>query len=255
MCRTLGLTRRSLLIATGAALAAPPVLRAGHAERWVMAGMQDFAPYNHVVDGRFVGVDIDILTEAALRLGVAMEFVPLPWRRALLAPGMGEADGLFQLSPTPERFRGWLMTGPLRMTRMVFVVMGDSPLRDFGGLGDLAGLSVGVVDGFTYTFAFDSSTHFKREGSVDDETSLRKLLLRRADVVIGGEANLRHAIGRLGVRGGVRILPTALDNQGRYVGFNRDAAGQEKSGRLARVLNGMHAEGRIAAILRERLGR
>ncbi|REG29150.1 amino acid ABC transporter substrate-binding protein (PAAT family) [Paracoccus versutus] len=236
-----------------AACAAPSALRAGP-ETWTMVGMDEFAPYNYLDSGRFVGADIDILGDAALRLGIGMRFVPLPWRRALLAPGMGEADGLFQLAPTPERFRNWLMVGPLRTTRLVFVVMADSPLRDFAGLGALAGYSVGVVDGFTYTPAFDASTHFLHEGSVDDETSLRKLLLRRADVVVGGEANLRHAMRKLAVEDRVRVLPTALDVRGRYVGFPRSDAGRDKAERLGAVLRRMHAEGRIAAILRHRLG-
>lgn len=217
--------------------------------------MDEFAPYNYLDHGRFVGADIDILADAALRLGIRMNFVPLPWRRALLAPGMGEADGLFQLAPTPERFRSWLMVGPLRTTRLVFVVMADSPLHDFTGLAALAGLSVGVVNGFTYTPAFDGSSHFRHEGSVDDETGLRKLLLRRADVVVGGEANLRHAMRKLAVENRVRVLPTALDVRGRYVGFPRTAAGGEKAERLGIVLRAMHAEGRIAAILRRSLGR
>lgn len=220
-----------------------------------MVGMEEFPPYNYMNKGRFVGADIDILTEAAMRLGIGMRFVPLPWRRALLAPDMGEADGLFQLTPTPERYRSWLMTGPLRATRMVFVVMADAPLRDFTNLDDLSGLSVGVVDGFSYTPGFDVATHFRHEGSVDDETSLRKLLLHRADVIVGGEANLRHAMRKLAVRDRVRTLPTALDIQGRYVGFSRTPAGQEKSDRLGAVLTRMHTEGRIAAILRSRLGK
>lgn len=248
----MGLTRRNLLTIAGATIAAPSVLRA-QPETWVMAGMQDFAPYNHVVAGRFVGADIDILSQAALRLGIVMRFVPLPWRRALLAPGMGEADGLFQLTPTPERFRSWLLTGPLRTTRIVFVVLADAPIHDFTNLADLAGLSVGVVNGFSYSPAFDSATDFHHEGSADDETSLRKLLLRRANIIVGGEANFRHAIDRLSVADRVRILPTPLDVQGRYVGFTRTPAGRDKSDRLGRVLTRMHAEGCIAAILRKNM--
>lgn len=252
----MGWTRRTLLSAAASALAAPAILRAHSAsaagETWVMAGMQDFAPYNSVQNGAFIGADIDILMAAGRRLGVGMQFVPLPWRRALLAPGMGEADGLFQLTPTAERFRHWLLTGPLRTTRIVFIVMMDSPMRDFTNLDDLAGLSVGVVNGFSYAPAFDVARHFHHEGSVDNETSLRKLLLGRADVIVGGEANFRYAINKLDVADRVRVLPTPLDIQGRYVGFTRTPAGQDKSQRLAHVLTLMHAEGQIGAILREK---
>ncbi len=246
----MGWTRRTLLTAAGAAFAAPSILRA-HSETWVMAGMQDFAPYNYVENGKLIGADIDILTAAAARLRIEMRFVPLPWRRALLAPGRGEADGLFQLTPTAERFRTWLMTGPLRTTGIVFIVLADSPLRDFTNLDDLTGLSVGVVNGFSYSPAFDGASNFHHEGSIDNETSLRKLLLGRADVILGGAANFYYAIEQLDVADRIRVLPTPLDIQGRYVGFTRTPAGQDKSERLGHVLTLMHTEGQISSILRE----
>ena len=58
----------------------------------------------------------------------------------------------------------------------------------------------------------------------------------------------------LAVEDRVRVLPTALDVRGRYVGFPRSDAGRDKAERLGAVLRRMHAEGRIAAILRHRLG-
>ncbi|MBB1490687.1 transporter substrate-binding domain-containing protein [Paracoccus sp. MC1854] len=231
-----------------AGLAAPHVAAASSRE-WSMIAMEHFPPYNHLKGGELVGLDIDILTEAARELGITMRMLPLPWQRAILSFETGAADGLFQLTPTPRRIRHWHMTGPMRMTRLVFMVPAGSGLADIGGLGGLSGQVVGTVNGFTYGAAFDEAGGFIREGSMDDETSLRKLLLGRASVILGGEANLVHAADRLGVRDRVRILPTPLAQQPRYAAFRRDPAGAGKAALLGTVLRQMTDDGRVERIL------
>lgn len=215
--------------------------------------MQEFPPYNYRRKGRLIGADVDILNAAARRMGITMQMIPLPWPRALLALDMAEADALFQLNATPRRTRDWHMIGPLRMTRLVFCTRNASPVADIAKVDDLRGLSVGVVRGFTYTREFDTAESFHREGSFDDATSLRKLLLNRVDLVLGGEANIRWALRQLGAGDHLRILPTAFAVQPRFVGFSRDAAGTRKARHMQQTLTAMTNEGIIDAILRQSL--
>lgn len=243
--------RRFLLSAAG--LVAAPGLAFGASAPWRVVGMQEFPPYNYRRQGRFIGADVDILNAAARRMGITMQMIPLPWPRALLALDMAEADALFQLTATPKRIRDWHMIGPLRMTRLVFCVRGNSDIADVPNVDALRGRSVGVVRGFTYTRAFDSAAFVHHEGSFDDATSLRKLLLKRVDLVLGGEANLRWAIRQLGAEDKLRILPTALAVQPRFVGFSRDPESMRKAQLLQRTLTAMTNEGQISAILRQSL--
>lgn len=214
-----------------------------------MIAMEHFPPYNHLSGGKFIGLDIDIMAEASREMGITMRILPLPWQRGIIAFKSGASDGLFQLTLTPRRARDWHMTGPMRTTRLVFMVRAESSLQDSTGFSGLGGQVVGTVDGFTYAPGFDRAQGFTREGSKDDETSLRKLLLDRATVILGGEANLLHAAATLGVRDRVRILPTALAEQPRYAAFRRDLAGAEKSALLQNVLTRMTEDGRIGRIL------
>lgn len=244
---------RRHLLAASAALLLPTPLIARQPEPWRLVAQDYFAPYNYVSDGKFIGVDIDILNAAARDMGVVIDFVPLPWRRALMAFQSGDTDGMFQLAPTPQRFRDWSMVGPLRSTRLVFAVMADSGIADFDDVPGLAGRTIGVVNGFTYTPDFNAGRHFIREGSVDDETGLRKMLMGRVQMVVGGQMNLRFAIDSLGVRDAIRILPTPLDVQPRYVGFLRDPERLEKAAMLQHALARMQRDGRIDAILQRNL--
>lgn len=229
-------------------MAAPTILRA-EADIWNLTSMEAFAPYNYSRNGIYQGIDVEILDTAARDMGVTLRHHPLPWRRAMLTFDKGEVDGLFQVTVTETRLTSWRMVGPLRMTRIVYVTRADSPLRDIATPVDLQDLTVGVVRGFTYGEGFERMDHFRRERSLDEETSLRKLLLGRCDVAVIGQSNAHYVSDMLGIRNALRVLPTPLVEEGRYIAFHRDARGMALADRLQPVLDRMHADGRIDRIL------
>ena len=251
----LGLAAASLL---SAGLAAPAVF-AGSGRQWTILAMEHFPPYNYHFAQKFIGIDVDIIAEAGLLLGVELKTIPLSWPRAILGFEAGQADGLYQVAPTPARFQRWNMVGPMRMTRQSFAIRADDPRQDALAsdlatgapydLSLLAGQRVGVVNGFTYTEAFDRATGFEKEGSIDDLTSLRKLLLGRVTTVLGGSANLRYAARRLGVSARIRILQPPLAEVPRYVSFRRDAAGDAKARLMQEALAELWLRGSIERIL------
>jgi polar amino acid transport system substrate-binding protein len=223
----------------------------GHAraESWVVGSMEGFAPFNYTVGEDYVGIDVQILNEAAESIGVVLNHQPLPWNRALLDFQIGNLDALFQLAPTRERFDKWHMVGPMRRTRTVFVTHKDSPLQDIQSLQDLEGLVVGVVAGFTYEDRFDHHPDLVREVSKDDFTNIRKLLLGRSDVIVGGYATLSHVAAELDASDALRFLPTPLVEQARYIAFPRDERGAAQAVRLQEALEQMHSSGRIEEIV------
>ncbi|MEP4035560.1 transporter substrate-binding domain-containing protein [Pseudophaeobacter sp.] len=225
------------------------------AETWVAGSMEGFAPFNYSVGDEYAGIDVQIMNEAAARIGVELEHRPMPWKRVLLAFESGELDVIFQLAPSPERFANWHMVGPLRRTRTVFVTTSDSPIQDITELEDLEGLMVGVVAGFIYEEAFDNHPDLLREESLDDFTNIRKLLLGRSDLVVGGYATLLYVASELNALEKLRFLPTPLSEYSRYVGFPRTPRGKEMAERLQKELNLMQASGRMDSILRSHLAR
>lgn len=225
------------------------------AESWVVGSMEGFAPFNYTVGEEYVGIDVQILNEAAQSIGVVLNHQPLPWNRALLDFQIGNLDALFQLAPTPERFDKWHMVGPLRRTRTVFVTHKDSLLQDVRSLDDLEGLVVGVVAGFTYEDRFDHHPDLAREVSKDDFTNIRKLLLGRSDVIVGGYATLSHVAEELNASDMLRFLPTPLVEQDRYIAFPRDERGAGQAVRLQEALEQMHRAGRIEDIVQKHTSR
>jgi polar amino acid transport system substrate-binding protein len=225
------------------------------AETWVAGSMDSFAPYNHTQDGECVGSDVQILDEAAASIGVTLEHHPLPWKRALLDFRAGNLDAVFQLAPTPERVEQWNMVGPLRRTRTVFVTRADSPLRDIATLDDLQGLVVGTVAGFTYDGGFDDRTDMIREASKDEFTNVRKLLLGRSDVIVIANPALNFVVEELNARDKLRILPTPLADEDRYIAFHRTPEGDLRARRLQQAIESLHASGRIQEIILSHVAR
>lgn len=235
-------------------LIAAPVGRAetvteGWRETWAVGSMAGFAPYNHTVDGTYTGLDVEILNEAAQSINVALNHRPLPWNRALLDFEMGNLDAVFQLAPSPERFKRFHMVGPLRTTRTVFMTRIDSSLQDFAELDELSDLVVGIVAGFSYEDSFDTDESILKEPSEDDFTNMRKLLLGRVDVIVGGYASLAYVARALEAEDQVRFLPTPLVEQARYIAFPRDQRGAAQAERLQKALDAMHGSGRVASIV------
>ncbi|MGJ8610272.1 MAG: substrate-binding periplasmic protein [Octadecabacter sp.] len=220
------------------------------AETWIVGSMEGFAPFNYTVDGEYSGIDVQILNEAAAEIGVTLDHRPMPWKRALLDFDAGSLDAVFQLTPTPERFETWNLVGPLRNTSTVFVTLESSPVQDIESLDDLDDLVVGVVDGFTYEDGFDTRADLSREVSQDDFVNMRKLLLGRSDVIVGGYATLRYVAEELNALEKLRFLPSPLTEQERYIAFHRSPEGDEQARRLQAVLIQMHASGRIPEIVR-----
>ncbi|MBO9474828.1 amino acid ABC transporter substrate-binding protein [Shimia sp. R10_1] len=225
------------------------------AETWIVGSMEGFAPFNYSVGGEYRGIDVEILNEAADKLNIELEHRPLPWNRALLDFSAGNLDAIFQLAPTSERFEKWNMVGPMRRTKTVYVTLAESPIVDIRSLADLDGLIVGVVSGFTYENAFDRSPDIVREMSKDDYTNILKLMLGRSDVIVGGHATLTHVIDEMGLNEKLRFLPTPLVEQGRYIAFPRNRAGDEMAGLLQKALNDMQISGRIEEIILEYFAR
>lgn len=219
------------------------------AEVWVVGSQDGFAPYNYLENGRYTGIDVEILRSAAESMGVTLEHVPTTWRRALLDFDAGRYDALFQLTPTDERFRSWHMVGPLRTTQTVFMTRADTDIEDIKALSDLEEMVLGVVASYAYAPELDNDTTIAKEVSVDDFANVRKLLLGRSDVVVGGRASLKYVVRELNAQDKVRFLPTPLVVSNRYIAFQRTPEGYTKAQRMQVELDRMRTDGVISDIL------
>lgn len=218
-----------------------------------------FVPYFMQNGARIEGLNVDVLREAASRLGIAMEFRAMPWRRleTELAKPQGAVDCAFAMSRTPERER-YLEYGkvPLQPTEYALFVRqasgGQAPLR----LDDMAGKVIGVRAGFRLPAAVALGVAEGRWTLAEvptDSANFQKLALHRVDAVLANSTVGLYTIRQLKL-GGIVPLAPALTRFDTFIVFRKSAMSPELASAFDRVLKQMRQDGSIARITTAYLG-
>lgn len=161
---------------------------AAHAgEEIVLYGDENYPPYSYVENGRFTGIDVDILRRAADRLGPAykIRLAPIPWKRGLAMLENGKAFALFP--PGLKLGRTYIdQYSTVILTETVVVFCNRLVMRkkreDFPA--DYAGLTIGINAGFLLSDRLmDASRRgiVRLEPAKDNDANLKKLALHRID--------------------------------------------------------------------------
>lgn len=216
---------------------------------------EEYPPYEYSVNGQAQGINVDILREACMRLGLAPRFVSVPWVRALRMAHDGDVDGIFSLFSTEDRLQFlYFPSEPLSLERNVLVATaGAVPVIE--RLDDLKGLRVGVVDGNSYGAEFDSSDWIAKQPVTGSEGLLRKQAAGRTDVSVSNEWVARYLVRKLALDDRLVFLDYTVSTEPLYVAFSKAKGEQSKvlSESFARVLKQMREEGVIDAIVARHL--
>jgi len=112
-----------------------PTLAQRGAEPVRIAHAQDFPPLAEVRDGKSEGLAVDILRAAAMRAGVEVQFVAVPFEQVHLTLADGRAEGVFPLAITPERRQLFDFTEGLLVTGgTLYVRAGNVPPENLAAL-------------------------------------------------------------------------------------------------------------------------
>lgn len=167
------------LLAALLALAFAPGIAAG-AEK-VTFCFNYWPPFTHNVEDRVVGISVELIDEAARRLGVTVEYQELPWNRCLQYVRNGVAHAVVDAAAREEFVQGPTSLGIYSDTLWVHSASAiESP-------EDLRNARIGLVDGYRYSdeiMDMIARLGMTPELSVDDPANLRKLAFRRTDAAI-----------------------------------------------------------------------
>jgi len=203
------LHRRALL---GAGLAAPSLLlagtRAAHADQsleavrkrgaLVTATEMQFAPWDMIENGKYVGVTRDQIDEVAKELGVKVEYNDLPWTGIL--PGLEAKRFDMCIAPvtaTKERLKRYAFTIPIGASAsMLMKRKGDTRLMK---PEDMAGKIVGAQKGGIIvnnlkTYMEQAKITFQIREYQDNNQSYNDLASERIDVAASSQPNVAYAV-------------------------------------------------------------
>jgi polar amino acid transport system substrate-binding protein len=212
----------SLVLSLSVSAAERPVLR---------FATEDWPPFfSSTLPGN--GLTGALLAAVVERMGYTMQIDYFPWKRAmeqgLHNPRYAGAVALFR---TPEREKLCHFSEALGSRQTVLAYLKEKPVSAVA-LGDLQGVRLGTVDGYSYGEQFDAMVRdglLAVEKASSDEVNLRKLLHQRFHAIVIEKRMLNYLLahGRysLAEKERIAIADNLFSERNVHVCFQRTEEG------------------------------
>ena len=186
----------------------------------------DWAPFSSAKNGKPVGMAVELVQAIFSEAGLALELVPLPYKRCLEETKLGRIAGCFDTLPDAQLRKDYRFHAvPLFSDPILILARSDSAVS---GL-DLKGLEASkviVTHGYTYGDAFEANPWIQRVVASHDINALRMLEAKRGDYAL-----VYQRITNLLLRGEAQALAGKIKSVGRlthadlYIAFSRSYPG------------------------------
>jgi polar amino acid transport system substrate-binding protein len=127
-----------------------------HAADVIRVRVTNFAPNYFLQDGQWTGLDVELAKAVVNEAGYSIEFLDLPWSRALGYLQVGELDMMMNLSKTPDREAMMDFIGPERMSRREDLGMQIENLDQLVSMAKARHQSFGIQKDAKYSEEFDA---------------------------------------------------------------------------------------------------
>jgi len=160
------------------------------------------------------GLDSDLIKEIMRKMGCDLEYIALPWNRALSSIENGKVDMLYGASKKPEREKYALFSAPYRNDiAALFVRKGESGRYPIKKVSDLVGsdFRLGINQGLNYGKEFDElmkNPQFKKNiQAITSWNNPQKLAMGRIDGYLGEPISTVENIKELNLIGKIERHP------------------------------------------------
>lgn len=192
-------------------------------ESFLLVAQENYPPFQYRDENGGVRcLDVEIIQQAAALAQVQVTIRLAPWARALSMVQSGQADGVFGCGKKPEREAYlYFIDPPLRYSEMVLFA-NDHFTGSIQSLNDLQGQTVGVVNQYAVSPAFDSNTQIHRDLANSAASLFQKLANHRHPLAVYNKIAGWDQVKRLGGQN-IRILPYVLASYPSYLAFSKQS--------------------------------
>lgn len=235
----------------------PTLLFAAPQERTLVMAFSPAAPLKILLsDGRYSGVDVELMQQICQRLSLQLVIRPMPLARAQEMMKYGQVDVMTGILRTPEReaFIDYIEPPYLMRNDKVFYMRADSSLV-LDRYEELIPLHIGVKRGAHYDPRFDLDTALRKSEVTTTEQSFRKLQQHRIDTLITTEIEGDYLIKSYGWEGTFRKAPLRFSSlTGVYIGFSKASPHHDLIPEISHELAHMVANGDIDRLMTSYIG-
>lgn len=190
-----------------------------------------YPPFEYAVDGEVVGSNVKLINEVCRHLGIEVEYLEIPFARALYDAEYGKIDGIFSLFRTAEREKYlYYAEEPLGETETAIVTKTGSRV-DWHGLESLKNYPLGSVRGYFHGDEVDSMRGLAMTKVKDNNLLVRMLENGRIEIAICNLDVVRYTHDMCKCDWQIQVLKR-LVRKPLYIGFSRKLG--ERGRRLAK---------------------
>jgi polar amino acid transport system substrate-binding protein len=175
-----------------------------------------YPPYQYEEDGIVKGIDYDIIASAFRAVGYDVQVRLLPWEECLRQLDAGGADGIFQITYTPEREERYVFSDLLRKAETAFFALSNQTMQLSETVNlheQLQSFTLGVLSGYSYDPVIDSLDLTMKVGVDDQEDLLLGLKEKLFDLAVMDVGVAAFLAGRLGISGIERVEGFAVTRE------------------------------------------
>jgi polar amino acid transport system substrate-binding protein len=161
-----------------------------------------YPPYQYLESGEVAGVDHDLIQSAFRVHNLDIDVSLYPWDRCLQLIESAEADGLFQIQPTPEREKQFIFSDPLRIAQTVFLQNVSNPI-DLAQYDTLSRIldkhNLGLVKDYSYHPEIDDLRHQNKVMVSSQEALLKGISKNDFELALMDRGVAEYLSGTLGI--------------------------------------------------------
>lgn len=219
----------------------------GQCEQKATVAFSEFPPFKIIDNGKYTGIDVDILMEIAKRMELKLAFKDGTFEDCLRMMQRGEADLMTSLLRRPEREKYILYIQPsykARSEKAFYVLEGRRNL--IRSYSNLENLKIGVKVGVRYVPVFDNDKDLNKIPAPDIKANLEKLVSGKIDTFITTSAESDYYIKTLGYSDKVTKAPFAfIISAPSYIGISKKSPLAERAKELGKILKELSDKGFI----------
>lgn len=208
-------------------------------------------PFSNIVDGVFVGENIDIANALAKKLARKTKFIYCPPARCFAFLQNGQADMMVAIRKTQsrEQFLNYLEP-PIKVQHLPlhFYIRTDSDI-ELNKYQDLQSLKVGVLRGASYFDKFDYDTQLIKIPLSNYEQLIDMLLKGRIDTFLEREETITPWVDQEVYKTNIKLAKFAYDETvNSYIVVSKTSPLKNDIAHLSAALKALSDSGEIKAI-------
>lgn len=207
-----------------------------------------YAPFTFVdASGKLTGYDVEVITEAAKRAGLKINFVPTPWDSMFLGLESKKYDIVAnQIGKNPDREKKYLFSESYLISGAQLIVKDTN--KKITSLNDLKGKKVGTSVGSNYNkllTEFDKNKEINLVYYDGDVTQVfQDISLGRIDATVNDRLTIGENVKKLGLK--VKTVGKPLNEVPSFFVFRKDSS--DLKAKIDSALLSMKKDGTLGKI-------